>query len=116
MTTEDSEGRVSDEDASVEDLIEQSRALISKARETLERAEVSVARAQANRREALMSFTGRQDRSALMLSLRTMQGTRTELVTTIQQTTQAMHLATRYVQMREKFIQAHVEWSRQHGQ
>lgn len=115
MIEEESGESASEEDASVEDLIEQSRALMTKARSTLERADILVVQAQTNRCAALAAPSESEDTAALMHSLRAMQRTRTELVTAIQQATQAMHLATRYVQSREKFIQARVEWSRQHG-
>jgi hypothetical protein len=102
------------EDAS-DDLIDQSQALLARARETLDRAEILVSRALANRQRTLETLVDTQDKTVLMAPLLAMQEARTELVTAIQQTTQAMHYATRYVQAREKFIQARVEWSRKHG-
>ena len=102
------------EDAS-DDLIDQSQALIAKARETLARAELLIAQAQANRQRTLEALVKAEERTALMAPLVSMQEARTELVTAIQQATQAMHHATRYVQAREKFIQARVEWGRKNG-
>ena len=102
------------EDAS-EDLIDQSQAMIVKAQETLARAKILVARAQTDRQKTGEMRMNGEDRTTLMAPLRTMQEARTELVTAIQQATQAMHHATRYVQAREKFIQARVEWGRKHG-
>jgi hypothetical protein len=98
-----------------EDLIDQSQALIVKARETLTRAELLVARAQGNRQRTLEVLANTEDRITLMAPLLAMQEARTELVTAIQQTTQAMNHMTRCVQAREKFIQARVEWGRKHG-
>ena len=101
--------------AEKKDLIEQSRLFTLWARETLDRAERLVARAQADRQNGSAILVETENRAAMMASLRDMQSARTELVTAIQQTTQAMHFTTRYVQTRERLIQAHVEWNRQDG-
>lgn len=104
-----------DSDGVPENFIDQSQEVIAKARETLVRAELLVARAQANRQKSLDVSGELDDRTTLMASLQAMQGARAELVMAIQQTTQAMHHTTRFVQAREKLIQERVEWKRKYG-
>lgn len=105
-----------DEDVSVEDLIDQSHAVTTRAQEMLALAEGQMVTAQANQQNVRDTLAEPEpDHDVLMISLTAMRSARADLVAATQQATQALQLSSRYVQAREKSIQSLAESRRKSG-
>lgn len=101
---------------STEDLINQTHDVTVRAQETLAAAEDKMEQAQANQQKVLDTLRESEpDRDVLMTSVIAMRSARAGLASATQQATQAMQLSARYIQMREKMIQAWVARGRKPG-